>query len=80
MLEASVVPSNRAFTGICQDELVWHDTIKLSVFFLFPFKTSSLPPHDLAVLRESTPRGRADLSAQMGAPPPTPPPTALSGR
>lgn len=33
-----------------------------------------------SLLRGSTPKGRADLSAQMEAPPPTPPPTALSGR
>lgn len=33
-----------------------------------------------SLLRGSTPKGRAGLSAQMEAPPPTPPPTALSGR
>lgn len=41
---------------------------------------SSPLPSNLSALRESTPRGRADLSAPMAAPPLTPRQTALSDR
>lgn len=75
-----MLPGNKVFYEICQNMLLWPNTIHFNCVFLFPSKSSPPLPSDLSVFRESTPRGRADLSAQMEAPPLTPPPTALSDR